>query len=348
MQNGSESAMATTQAYVEHFYPLWFTYHQARENSWVGATNHLAGPAGMSPICNYVVANNDDTLYAGAFLDLRAEPIILTMPATRVTYSMLIVNAYGSILHAAIPQNTPGVYALTGPAFSGTLPGGVTRIRMPLDFAVVFFRADKFSSNRQDQTEQANAFRKALKSQPLSKFLSDPDGGSTRIVSEFLLAAPFKTMADALLEHAPLLFLEQLQTAVRAPNTPPLTPEERALSRQFNALFADTRIPRFEFRAGARKAHEEILDGYLTHTGPNNWIHFTDIGAWGDDVLARASTTEFLQFGNGVDTAAYYHAFRDKTGRALNGSSESSYVLRFPAGSVPKAKRFWSLTAYTP
>ena len=124
IKNGSESAMATTQAYVEHFYPLWFTYHQARENSLVGATNHLAGPAGMSPICNYVVANNDDTLYAGAFLDLRAEPIILTIPATRVTYSILLVNAYGSILHAAIPQNNPGVYALTGPVFSGTLPGG--------------------------------------------------------------------------------------------------------------------------------------------------------------------------------------------------------------------------------
>ena len=348
MRNGSESAMATTQAYVEHFYPLWFTYHQARENSLVGATNHLAGPVAMSPICNYVAANNDDTLYAGAFLDLRAEPIILTIPAARVTYSILIVDAYGSILHAAIPQNTPGVNALTGPAFSRTLPGGVTRIRMPLDFAVMFFRADKFSSTGQDQTEQANAFRKALKSQPLSKFLSDPDGGSTRIVSEFLLAAPFKSMADALLEHAPLLFLEQLQTAVRAPNTPPLTPGGRALSSQFNALFADARIPRSEFRAGARKAHEAILDGYLTHTGPNNWIHFTDIGAWGDDVLARASTTEFLQFSNGVDTAAYYHAFRDRTGRALNESSEGGYVLTFPAGSLPKAKRFWSLTAYTP
>lgn len=347
-QNGDESVIETTQDYVERFYPLWFTYHQARENALVGATNHLAGPVRISPICNYVVANNDDTLYASSFLDLRVEPIVLTIPVTRVTYSILIVDAYGSILDVAVPQNTPGVYALVGPAFSGTLPSGVTRIPIPLDFAVMFFRADKFSSIGRDQTEQANAFRKALKSQPLSKFVSDPNGGSTRIISEFLLAAPFKVMADTLLEHVPLIFLEQLQKAVAAPNTPPLSPAERELSSRFSHFFDDGRFPRSELRAGARKAHQAILDHYLTHTGPTNWIHFTDIGAWGEDVLDRASTTEFLQFGNGIETAAYYHAFRDSTGLALNGSRGSSYVLRFPPGSLPKAKRFWSVTAYTP
>ncbi len=34
-------------------------------------------------------------------------------------------------------------------------------------------------------------------------------------------------------------------------------------------------------------------------------------------------------------------------GRARNGALHS-YRLTFPAGEIPQAKRFWSLTAYTP
>jgi|HubBroStandDraft_1064217.scaffolds.fasta_scaffold64337_1 hypothetical protein len=347
-QDGDGSAYATTVAYVEHFYPLWFTYNQSRLNNLAGTSNRMAGPVKMSPICSFVVASNDDTLYASAFLHLRAEPVILTIPATRVTYSILIVDAYGNIMPEVIPPETPGVYALTGPGFSGKLPQGVTPVSLPVNFSVVFFRADKFSSTGEDQSAQASAFRESLKSQPLSGYVSDPGGGSARIVSDLLLAPPFKTTADLLIQHSPILFLGQLQKAVAAPNTPPLSPSEQAVSTRFNALLNDPRTPRSEFRAGARKAHQLILDNYLTHTGPTNWIHFTNIGEWGDNVLDRAATTEFLQFSNGIGTAAYYHAFRDKAGRPLDGSEQKGYTLTFPAGALPKAKRFWSLTAYTP
>jgi hypothetical protein len=47
-------------------------------------------------------------------------------------------------------------------------------------------------------------------------------------------------------------------------------------------------------------------------------------------------------------TAAYYHAFKDATGVALDGDNSAGYVLTFSAGQIPQAKRFWSVTAYTP
>ena len=37
----------------------------------------------------------------------------------------------------------------------------------------------------------------------------------------------------------------------------------------------------------------------------------------------------------------------DGTGQALNGARHG-YQLTFPAGEIPQAKRFWSLTAYVP
>jgi hypothetical protein len=86
----------------------------------------------------------------------------------------------------------------------------------------------------------------------------------------------------------------------------------------------------------------------LGHTGPTTWIHFTNIGDWGKNVVERSSITEFIQYGNGISTAAYYHTFKDAKGAPLHGSHGQAYVLTFPADRIPEAKRFWSLTAYTP
>jgi hypothetical protein len=44
-------------------------------------------------------------------------------------------------------------------------------------------------------------------------------------------------------------------------------------------------------------------------------------------------------------TAAYYHAFKDATGVALDGDNSAGYVLTFSAGQIPQAKRFWSVTS---
>jgi hypothetical protein len=113
---------ATTVAYLVQFYPLWFTYYQSQLSSH----NRLAGPDRISPIYHFVVAINDDTLYASSFLDLTAEPVILTIPTTAATYSILGLDPYGDIFQTGLQPQTPGVYALTGPGFSGTVPEDVT------------------------------------------------------------------------------------------------------------------------------------------------------------------------------------------------------------------------------
>ena len=65
-------------------------------------------------------------------------------------------------------------------------------------------------------------------------------------------------------------------------------------------------------------------------------------------MLDRASITEFIQYGNGIATAAYYHTFLDGQGAPLAGNRAGGYVLTFPPGGQPDAARFWSVTAYTP
>ena len=169
---------------------------------------------------------------------------------------------------------------------------------------------------------------------------------------EFFFSVPFKTTADDLIAHDPIAFLRQLQRAVVSDRTPTLSPYEQALSHRFDSLFANRNMNRSEFSDGAQAAHELILDRYLTHTDwtrtPTNWIHFTNIGEWGNQVVERSSITEFIQYANNRTAAAYYHVFKDVDGNPLDGRNPQGYVLTFPQGQLPEAMRFWSLTAYTP
>jgi hypothetical protein len=350
------SALDTTVAYVVQFYPLWFTYYQTQLGN--RSRNRLVGPNRVSPVYHYVVAINVDTLYVSSYLDLTAEPVILTIPSAppfpSISYSILMLDPYGDLLPAtaSIPK-TPGSYALIGPGGStDTLPAEVTPIAIPLNVSALIFRADKFSPAGENQIAQAEAFRRSLTAQTLSEYPESPSGGAAKILPEILFAVPFKTTADDLIAHNPIAFLTQLQRAVKSGNTPPLSPYEQALADRFNSLFANQSVNEPELSDGAQAAHELILDRYLTHTNwaptPTNWIHFTNIGNWGNQVVERSSITEFIQYANDISAAAYYHVFKDTNGLPLDGSNPRGYVLTFPSGQLPEATRFWSVTAYTP
>ena len=128
-----------------------------------------------------------------------------------------------------------------------------------------------------------------------------------------------------------------------------MSPEVQELSDEFNALFARVNTYRSEFTKGTRAAHAAIVNDYLNNTGPTNWITYTNIGTWApDEFIQRSSITQFIQYANDHDTAAYYHTFKDGDGLALDGTDPNGYVLTFSAEEIPAAKRFWSLTAYTP
>ncbi|MDY6810638.1 MAG: DUF1214 domain-containing protein [Actinomycetota bacterium] len=349
---GAETISALTKRYVETFYPLWLTQLQFD----VAPHNRLIGPDIVNPLYQGVVAINNDTLYASSPVDTSGGPVMVTVPRTPASYSVLLLDAFGNTYPVDIPSkqagvNTPTkVYGLVAPGYRGGLPAGVTRVRLPHPFMILIFRADRFSDNR-DLTAQAGRFRAALRMQTLSAWRANPQGGATAVRSVAEFALPVKTMADTLINTAPVEFLRQTQRAVGdGLRVPPLAPRHRALADAFNRAFAGGADPAVwpAVSSGARAAHAAIIGNYLSNRDRNNWIHFTNIGKWGNNVLDRASLNEFIQFGNGISTAAYYHAFRDGNGAPLDGNRPGGYTLTFPANAIPDASRFWSLTAYTP
>lgn len=75
----------TAYDYTIRFYPRYLTWVQQQ----LSKINVLGGPATMGPEDKMVVAMNDDTLYAQAFLDLSKGMRVLTIPEYEYTYSVL-------------------------------------------------------------------------------------------------------------------------------------------------------------------------------------------------------------------------------------------------------------------
>ena len=347
----ADTVSATTIQYVVRFYPRWFTYRQSQ----TATSNRMVGPARMTPVFGEVVAPNDDTLYVSSFLDLTTQPVVLTIPETAVTSSILTLDAYGDVFDTGISAGTPGSYALTGPGWDGVLPASVTRVAVPVAFSNLIIRADKYAEDGSEHLAEAEQFRRQVHAAPLSEYT--PDTNTTLIVPVEAYGVRYKVLADDLIASDPIAFLRELQVAMAAPTTPPLSFEDRLLSDRFDRLFGDgrldplspaDRVRRAEFSRGAQAAHRLILARYHANTNSTNWISFTNIGAWGRHDLDRAAIAEYIQYGNGYSTAAYYQAFRDENGDPLDAGGGRGYVLTFAADQIPSAERFWSITAYLP
>jgi hypothetical protein len=337
--------------YLVTFYPRWFTWEQASG----GPCNRLIGPNRISPLYQAVVAINVDTIYASTYIGAADEPVIVTIPNTEDSYSVLHLDQYGNLEKNGMSGTKgPGVYAIVGPNWVGTLPPDVIPFHVQDNYSALLFRADKYlkvNNSYIDMTKEAEKFRRNIKAQGLSDYLKNPDQGATDILPERDFVIPFKTLADGLIAGHPIVFLHMLQEAVASPSTNPLSADEQALSDTFDALFADpAKLPLMV--AGAQAGHNALIENYHANKIPGStWITFMDIADWNlstfQGYLNRASITEYCQYCNNRNAAAYFHTFLDANRKPLDGGLHS-YVLRFSKDELPEAKRFWSVTAYMP
>jgi hypothetical protein len=351
--------------YTVRFYPRYFTWTQFQINSEnsqrQGAgekiANRLTGPLGMGPEYKVVVAINDDTIYAEAFVDVSQGPVILTIPKYPNKYSILQLDVYGSIFSTELSSNPPsggGIYAFVAQGYKGKLPRKSTRIEMPYTFTTIAIRTDKHSPTGEDLIAAANAFRSKLSLQTLDNYDPSGESGRTLVLPLFLFAPSVKLMADEGLAKSPEAFLTTLQEAMASPTTQPISDDDRSLMQRFDAAFAEAKRvvnrdsgPLTEIIRGAQAAYAAIINRWQSHRGSTNWIHFDNIGHWGHNYLDRAALTEYIQVGNDRKAAYYANAFVDASGLPLDGGS-FAYSIQFAKNELPKYERFWSMTAYTP
>jgi hypothetical protein len=87
------------------------------------------------PKFKIVIRPNADTLYSSAWLDLKAEPVILSVPATDRFFMLPMLSMWSDVF--AVPgtrttgPNRARTFLVTGPGWSGNIPFGMEVIKSP-------------------------------------------------------------------------------------------------------------------------------------------------------------------------------------------------------------------------
>ena len=134
-------------------------------------------PRVFTPDDTAVQTPNSDTPYSMLGLDLRTEPIVLTVPSIDKDryYSIQLIDAYTfnfAYLGSRTTGNDAGSFLIAGPDWRGETPRGVKKvIRSETELVLAAYRTQLFNPGDLDNVKNVQA---GYRVQPLSAFLGLP------------------------------------------------------------------------------------------------------------------------------------------------------------------------------
>jgi len=296
-----------------------------------------------------VVTPNSDTPYSVGFMDLRAEPLVISVPAIEKSryYSVQLCDGntfnYGYIGTRATGSEA-GHYMVAGPNWKGATPPGIKKVfNSSTEFSMVIFRTQLFNP-----ADMPNVIKiqDGYKTQSLSVFLKQPAP----------TAAPAIKFPKIDKELAKTGFFDYLAFQLQFA---PAGPEEKAIREKLARLGIEAGKP-FDFKALSPEQKAAVVEGMkagetkVTEAVSNAG---KDINGWrvtdpdGDraffngDWLKRALAAQAGIYGNDSAEATYPLTKTLPDGEPLDGSKHN-YTLTFPAGQLPPVNAFWSVTMY--
>jgi hypothetical protein len=353
--SSSTDAADSTEAIAEEAYVYLFpmvrnyqTIYQfavdRTDTQYKAPFNHIRNSAEPTNYLDTAIQTvNSDTPYSLLMLDLRTEPIVVTMPRIESGryYSLQIVDLFThnvDYLGTRKDGNGGGEFLLAGPDWNGEVPAGITRlVRIPTHLAFSQFRTQMFSS---EDLPQVRAVQAGYQARTLSTYLGKPAPPAAPAIdfpaiSGASLQPRFWEYANFLLRYAPPLKHEaelrerfaQVGIGAGLPWPPP-----GAAAGQIAAMNAATVHTYAALDADARK---------LT----------TSVGLFG---TPEAMISKFREralgalagiYGNDSEETVYPSYQRDVDGELLD-TSKHNYTLTFQAGGLPPVDAFWSITMY--
>src|SRR6266853_644473 len=124
-----------------------------------------------------VITPNSDTPYSILWTDLRAEPIVLSVPAVEKSryFSVMLCdgNTYNyGYMGSRATGNEAGDYMVAGPNWKGETPPGIKKVfRSSTQFSAVAYRTQLFNPEDMPNVVKIQA---GYKVQPLSQYLKQP------------------------------------------------------------------------------------------------------------------------------------------------------------------------------
>ncbi|MGX1742438.1 DUF1254 domain-containing protein [Bosea sp. NPDC055353] len=306
--------------------------------------HHVATPADTA-----IITPNSDTPYSFVWLDLRAEPMIISVPTVEKEryYSVQLIdgNTYNfGYIGSRATGTDPGAYLVVGPDWKGETPSGIKKVfRSTTPFTFAAFRTQLFNPDDMPNVEKIQA---GYKAQPLSAFLKQPAPRAASKI-EFLPATTagikdnFFQYLDAALQFVPETSRDK---AVRAKLAkigigPGKTFAFKDLSLEHKAAIL------IAMKQGDDKVDKWLASGNKDINGWNVGSFFGDETFFNGDWVMRAGAAKGGLYGNDAVEAMYPYTRTDATGEPLDGSKHK-YTITFAPGQLPPVNAFWSVTMY--
>jgi hypothetical protein len=296
-----------------------------------------------------VITPNSDTPYSILFMDLRAEPIVLSVPAVEKSryYSVMLCDGntfnYGYIGSRAT-GNEAGDYLVVGPDWKGETPAGIKKVfRSSTQFSAAAYRTQLFNPQDMPNVVKVQA---GYKAQPLSAYLKQPAPP----------AAPAINFPKIDKDLVKTNFFEYLDFALQF--APP-GPEEKDIRAKLARIgvgvgktfdFKDLSIEHKAEVGLGMKDGDSKIENYLAsgQKNINGWkvgSLFGDRAFYNGDWLKRAAGAKGGIYGNDAVEAMYPMTKTLADGEVLDGSKHD-YTLTFTKDQFPPVNAFWSVTMY--
>ena len=346
---GHESALAVGQDAYIYGYPM-MVVDETKQFSFKGVTNHFVYlPAPPRSSNKDVVRPSVDTLYTTAFLDLRAEPVVVHMPDTHGRYDVMEMLDANTNVFASPGKRTTGTAAhdflIVGPDWSAPvqLLAGMSEIHAPTNSVWILNRTQLDGEN---DIPAVNEIQRKFAIAPLSQWPGGAIPASTATGDQQGSETP-PARIEAL--DAPAYF-DRLALLVL--NNPPPPADATTLQRfaSIGLIAGQPFKPSPDLALTLETAKDRALDRIkdkVANLGEvvNGWRIVTkDIGTYGTDYMQRAAVAVFGLGANLPADAVYPGTSVDETGQPLDGNKR--YVLHFEKDQIPPVNAFWSVTMY--
>jgi hypothetical protein len=326
--------------------------------NYKGPLNEVSCEARLfTPADTAVVTPNSDTPYCMFWMDLRSEPVVLTVPELEDNryYSVQLIDFYThnfAYIGTRINDNVAGSYILAGPGWTGDKPDGITEIltsETDLVFAVI--RTQLFDSG--DLASVAE-IQSSYELQPLSTYLGEaaPVAAPAIKFPIWIDGAEFSVAAFDYLDFALDLVSthpDESELVARFAKIGIGTPEAfstGALASEYlSSLQSAVQQSVGEMRALNDEMSSDPL-GSAKGFGTRAFLNQAAAAMGQPNLyLPRATAALIGLYGNSGEEAVYPAYFVDNDGDPLNAAVHN-YDVKFAADELPPAKAFWSLSMY--
>jgi hypothetical protein len=302
----------------------------------------------VAPDERSVACPNQDVVYGVGALGLDVSPVVIQVPdfGDRFWVYQIVDLRTDSFAQLGKMYGTqPGFYLLVGPAWTGEVPKGITRVfRSSTNSGLVAPRV--FQDDTPQDKRAIQSVLTGIAVYPLAEF----DGTMKTMNWAGMKRMPAPPSGDEETQWVPPdKFVDELPAVLA--DAPPLPGEEARYAQVLAVLEAAKADPKLKqaMTDGAKESEATLVKPLFQFRNygqqlPNHWSTISNEAAFGTDYFTRTAVAKSNILVNSPNETKYFYQDLDSDGTRL--TSTSAYTVTFAKDQTPPVNGFWSLSVY--